>query len=167
MRRVFDYEDQQALTDAQEADLVKAQQRLASIKGKTRADGDVVKEKQLGEGAATAVPLAPRPWLRSVPYTRTGMVAVPKKPYHQQAQLCGAGNIAFEVSYSPLFLPLDTIALPGDRDSSIKVFAGQELWMRSQVINGFLSVIVEPYLGDHGQTLHTKGDGLDDNTKVQ
>jgi hypothetical protein len=160
MRRQFDYEVEQGLVDEQESDILALTDKIQRREEKSPTISyGVEKEIQLGEEAAVPIPLAPRSWLRTVAYTRTGLVAVPKKPYHQQAQFVGVNNTTFDISYSPLFPQLDTIQLPGDRTTTIKVYAGQEVWMRATVLDGYLSVIIEPYLGDQGQTLTTEGNG--------
>jgi hypothetical protein len=162
MRRISDYEAAQNYSDEQEADVTAVTDRIARAEKRAPDEvGGVSKELQLGEEAAKPTPIAPRPWMRSVAYTRTGIVAVPRKQYHQTAQLIGANNVAFEISYRADFPTYDTIGLTGDRTHTIRVFAGQEIWMRSQVMDGNLSITTEPYLGAYGQTLETEGDGLD------
>ena len=154
MRRIADYEAAQNYSDEQEADVTAITDRIARAEKRAPEEvGGVSKELQLGEEAAKPTPIAPRPWMRSVAYTRTGAVAVPRKPYHQTAQLFGANSVAFEISYQADFPVYDTIALTGDRTHTIRVFAGQEVWMRSQVIDGNLSITTEPYLCAYGQTL--------------
>ena len=160
MRRVFDPEARQAAIDEQEADLKVLVDRPQKDSLKEAAGEGVTKETWLGEGTAQPIPLPPRPWFRSIAYTRNGCVAVPRKPYHQQVTFIGMNNIAYQLSYNPVFPISDTITCPGDRNTAVWAFAGQDIWMRSEVVDGTISVIIQPSLGSLGQTLTTEGNGF-------
>lgn len=150
MRRRAWYEAEQAYADEQEGDLAAARQRVGVSRGKAAFDK---RPYQGEEKDARPRPAGPRPWLRSVSYTVAGQVAVPARPYHQQATLVGAGGVAFDVSYHATFPAASTVTLPGDRSHDIVVYAGQELWMRSTVIVGMLAVIIRPDLDAAGNAI--------------
>jgi len=155
MRRRAWYEAEQAKSDEREADLVAARQRIGLAK---KASTDT-KGFQAGTKQARPDPIAPKPWIRAVPYTTGGQVAVPKKPYHQEAILVGAGGISFDISFHPSFPLGQTGALPGDRNHVVMVYAGQQLYMRSAIVVGELTVLVAPKLDAEGQTIRcTNGD---------
>lgn len=156
MRRLAWYQAEQSYTDMQEADLVARRQRV----GVAKESSNDSKGFQAGESspAAVPVPIGPKPWIRAVPYTTVGQVLVPRRPYHQEAVLVGAGGVAFDISFHPNFPVGQTGTLPGDRNHVIMIYAGQQLYMRSAVIIGELTVLVAPKLDAVGQTIcHTDG----------
>ena len=160
MRRVYDPEARQAVIDEQEADLRILTDRQQKDAQGVAAGESVTKDVWQDPATAKAIPLPPRPWFRNIAYTRAGLVAVPRKPYHQQVTCIGMNNVAYQLCYSNDFPLSDTLTCPGDRNTAIMVAAGQDVWMRSEVVDGTLGVIVQPYLGSLGQTLTTEGNGF-------
>lgn len=163
----YDWEQRQANVDQGEADLVASFKRAGKDaseytesvgKGKQYDDTHAPPEKAdpvpgtepvSGLSDTWQDPLSrklPRTILMPVPYTAVGMVAVPRRPYNQNATFVGAGNVAFDLAYDASFQAASIVTLPGDRNYCFMVPAGTEVWMRSTVVVGTLSVIIEPLI---------------------
>jgi hypothetical protein len=143
----FESEVEQASVDEQEASALIDAKRA----GRDASYGtDVGKGPTLGEESAVPIPLPPQTWIKSVDYDVVAQCIVPARPYPQYATLIGANQIAFQISYEPVFRPGQWATVPGDRNVVILLLPGQDLWMRTTVVippgNTPLAVFVEPVM---------------------